>query len=69
MTQSELAELVGVKPPTVSLWENGHNASKMDTRRRLAELFKVTTAELDSAIDSHAADKPPVVTRLPLGQE
>jgi DNA-binding XRE family transcriptional regulator len=47
LPQSELADLVGVQPPTVSGWENGHHAPTMRAQRRLAELFKVTPAELD----------------------
>jgi DNA-binding XRE family transcriptional regulator len=58
LTQADLAELVCVKPPTVSLWENGHNAPTPDTRQRLAELFSVTADELDLGTPKPAGGQP-----------
>ncbi len=52
LTQAELAELVGVGGPTVSLWENGHVTPKPATRRLLAQVFKITTVELDALLNA-----------------
>jgi DNA-binding XRE family transcriptional regulator len=46
LTQSDLADLVGVRQHTVSMWENGHYAPRPKAQRRLAELYGVTLADL-----------------------
>ncbi|MBP5091349.1 MAG: helix-turn-helix transcriptional regulator [Bacilli bacterium] len=40
ITQTELAELLGVTFQTVNRWENGHHVPTTKQRRALAKLFK-----------------------------
>jgi transcriptional regulator with XRE-family HTH domain len=46
LSQSDVADLVGVRQPTVSLWENGHSVPTPKAQRRLAELYGVTLSDL-----------------------
>lgn len=42
MSQSELAEMVGVERQTVSKWENGINEPDFNTVVRLCRLFEIS---------------------------
>lgn len=42
MTQEELANLLGVKPPAVSKWERGLAYPRMDNVARMAQIFGTT---------------------------
>lgn len=53
MTQLELAESLGVKRTTVSMWERGNNIPPTEKVKKLSELFGVTT---DSLIESFFKD-------------
>lgn len=41
LTQGQLAEMVGVKLPQISLWETGRRKPKLDALRRLGEALEV----------------------------
>ncbi len=53
MTQSELADTLGVARSTVTQWENGWSSPRMGMVQKLAGVFRVTTAEI-------VADQPTV---------
>lgn len=53
MTQLELAESLGVKRTTVSMWERGNNIPPTEKVKKLSELFGVTA---DSLIESFFKD-------------
>lgn len=55
LTQSQLAEILGVTQTSVSQWESGRNFPDIKTARRLADYFD-TTLDL---IMSHSADMDP----------
>ena len=40
LTQQQLAEKLGVKRTTVTLWESGKNKPRVDTLIELAKVFK-----------------------------
>ena len=42
MTQEELANLLGVKPPAVSKWERGLAYPRMDNVAKMAQIFGTT---------------------------
>lgn len=42
MTQEELANMLGVKPPAVSKWERGLAYPRMDNVARMAQIFGTT---------------------------
>lgn len=46
MKQETLAKLVGVKPPSVSAWENGKAMPTVENVLKLADIFGVTTDEV-----------------------
>lgn len=46
MKQETLAKLVGVKPPSVSAWENGKSMPTVENVLKLADIFGVTTDEV-----------------------
>ena len=46
MTQKEIAEALGVEPATVSKYESGLLEPKIDSLKKLAEIFDVTVDEL-----------------------
>lgn len=46
MTQSELADRLGVARSTVTQWENGWSSPRMGMVQKLAGVFKVTTGEI-----------------------
>lgn len=51
LSQSELAEMVGVTNKAVSKWETGSSKPKINVIRKLAALFKIDVNELLSARD------------------
>lgn len=50
MTQTELAEAIGVTQPTVSVWESGIFAPRMWARKELEKVLDVSRTTLDRAI-------------------
>ena len=46
LTQQEVAQELGTSRVTVARWECGINNPKLDTVRKLAELYDCTTDEL-----------------------
>ena len=46
LTQTDLAALVGVAQPTLSLWETGANTPSLHHRPRLSEALGVPVADL-----------------------
>lgn len=46
MRQFELAARMGVKPPSVSAWENGTATPTVENILKLADIFGVTTDEV-----------------------
>ncbi len=57
MTQMEVASFCGVTITTVSNWERGEQQPRIFQIRRLAELFKITPQEVQSAVDATAIEK------------
>lgn len=47
LTQSEFAELLGVKLVTVSRWESGKFEPTMRVKRKLRELFEKNDIEIE----------------------
>lgn len=47
LTQSEFAELLGVKLVTVSRWESGKFEPTMRVKRKLRELFEKNKIEIE----------------------
>lgn len=47
LTQSEFAELLGVKLVTVSRWESGKFEPTMRMKRKLRELFEKNNIEIE----------------------
>ena len=47
LTQSEFAELLGVKLVTVSRWESGKFEPTMKVKRKLRELFEKNNIEIE----------------------
>ena len=45
-TQTELAELVGIKQPTIAGYESGECKPKFDVATKLAKIFDTTVEEL-----------------------
>jgi transcriptional regulator with XRE-family HTH domain len=54
LSQERLAELVGVSPGTISLWERGHVEPSPRYRPPLAEALGVDLARIDRLIDPRA---------------
>ena len=48
MTQSELADRLGVARSTVTQWENGWSSPRMGMVQKLAGVFRVTTGDIVS---------------------
>ena len=57
LTQKELAQLLNVKPTTVSGWELGRNEPSIDTLKDLARIFGVSVDDMAGAIESLDEDK------------
>jgi transcriptional regulator with XRE-family HTH domain len=52
LTQTRLAEIVGVSQTTISLWELGETEPSIAKLRRLAFALNVTAAELVASEDA-----------------
>ena len=52
LTQKELAQLLNVKPTTVSGWELGRNEPSIDTLKDLARIFGVSVDYMAGATES-----------------
>lgn len=57
LTQKELAQLLNVKPTTVSGWELGRNEPSIDTLKDLARIFGVSVDYMAGATESLDEDK------------
>ena len=57
LTQKELAQLLNVKPTTVSGWELGRNEPSIDTLKDLARIFGVSVDYMSGATESIDDDK------------
>lgn len=57
LTQKELAQLLNVKPTTVSGWELGRNEPSIDTLKDLARIFGVSVDYMAGATESLDKDK------------
>ena len=47
LTQTELADLLGVAFISINRWENGHCEPTMKAKRKLASLFKKYSIEVE----------------------
>ena len=52
ITQTQLAEMLGVTPQAVSKWENARSYPDIETLVRLAELFSMTVDRMLGREDS-----------------
>lgn len=66
MTQSELADLLGVTQTSVSQWEGGRNYPDIKTAKRLASMFG---ASLDQILGMEDMDDSLVNPTAPMRQE
>ena len=57
LTQKELAQLLNLKPTTVSGWELGRNEPSIDTLKDLARIFGVSVDYMAGATESLDKDK------------
>jgi transcriptional regulator with XRE-family HTH domain len=57
LTQKELAQLLNVKPTTVSGWELGRNEPSIDTLKDLARIFGVSVDYMAGVTESLDKDK------------
>lgn len=57
LTQKELAQLLNVKPTTVSGWELGRNEPSIDTLKDLARIFGVSVDYMAGVTKSLDKDK------------
>ena len=51
LTQLQIAKLVGVKPSTVGMWENGARKPDIVTLKKLAAILECTTDQLLEPIE------------------
>lgn len=58
MSQAELANQVGLKPPAISQYESGARKPSFEALRKLSFALKVSTEYLISGIDQEHADQP-----------
>lgn len=58
MTYKELAENIGVKASSVSMWMNGNSLPRMGTLDKIADLFNVSVKSLVTLPNDDANDKP-----------
>ena len=58
MTYKELAENIGVKASSVSMWMNGKSLPRMGTLDKIADLFNVSVKSLVTLEDDSENDKP-----------
>lgn len=47
LTQEELASLIGVSFASINRWENGHHEPTMKAKRKLAELCRNSSIEME----------------------
>lgn len=47
LTQKELADILGVKPLSISRWENGQFEPNMATKKKLVRLFNEVGMKID----------------------
>ena len=52
LTQKELADKLGVKPNTVSNWENGKSTISWEKKELIAELFDILPNEIETPADN-----------------
>lgn len=57
MTYKELAEKIGVKASSISMWMNGKSLPRMGTLDKIADLFNVSVESLVT-INNNAAEAP-----------
>lgn len=60
MTYKELAENIGVKASSVSMWMNGNSLPRMGTLDKIADLFNVSVKSLVTLEDDSENDKPSI---------
>ena len=48
LTQSELAQMLGLKQSTIAMWENGDSMPRTDKLPELAKIFNCTIDDLFS---------------------
>lgn len=46
LKQSELCKLIDVAPSTISMWETGESQPRVETLKKLAEIFGCTVDDL-----------------------
>lgn len=46
LTQRQLAEIIGVKPSTIAMYETGERTPSLESAKKLAEFFKVPVEEI-----------------------
>lgn len=57
LTQKELAQLLNVKPTTISGWELGRNEPSIDTLKDLAHIFNVSVDYMAGDTENQNKDK------------
>ncbi len=65
MTQSQLADLLGVAKSTVSMYENGRREPDLETLEAIADIFNVDLNSLASSKDTNVFFKIPNIMPLP----
>ncbi|MBQ7296448.1 MAG: helix-turn-helix domain-containing protein [Clostridia bacterium] len=65
MTQSQLADLLGVAKSTVSMYENGRREPDLETLEAIADIFNVDLNSLASSKDANIFLKIPNIMPLP----
>ena len=68
MTQSQLADLLGVAKSTVSMYENGRREPDLETLEAIADIFNVDLNSLASSKDANVFFKIPNIIPLPEAQ-
>jgi transcriptional regulator with XRE-family HTH domain len=56
LTQTELAQRLGVRYQTVGAWENGEARPRVSAMRKLCEVLEVTPEELLAALEESAPE-------------
>lgn len=51
VSQTELAEMLGVSFATVNRWENGHHEPTIKAKRKLRELMKTYSINLEESLN------------------
>lgn len=50
LSQTELANLLGVSFASINRWENGHNEPTIKVKRKIKELCQRENVEMDSTV-------------------